>query len=516
MLTYIEDNTRFDKVSSRCFKDLVVEGIGICEVIVEDGEIVVNKIDYDKFFYDPRSCEEDFSDARYLGYQDWFDEEDALALFEGEEAEAAIKASMSSDVMDEGYGDKPGIHWGDSQRYRVRIACMYWRNAKGVWNYVYFTGGGILSEGESTYIEEDEPSCPIIAESAYVTRNNERFGAVRDMISPQRELNYRKSMSVFHLKDNRIWSQPGVFNDNEQNPVEEMGRANGHVRANGVYGTDWGRIDKSEEVQINFQLMQEAKGEIDVQGPNSGLQGRGTEDQSGKAIALQQNAGLAEENTLFDTHNDWKLRVYRAMWWRAKQFWTEERAVRVTDDQNAVNFIMVNQRVPLADEMGMPVIDPMTGMPAMQVQNGLAEIDVDIVLDLGPDMVTLQHEEFAQLGEMAKAGIPVPPDVLLQASQLRNKKELIERIKAEGSVQAKLQQAEEIIKNLQKQLQQVQGQMQQPKPPTALELAKIQDMQSKAARDDAKANADIQATQANTAKTVKEIMTPPQIGPANS
>lgn len=498
VLTYIEDNTRFDKVSSRCFKDLVIEGIEVAEIIVEDGEIVANKIDYDKFFYDPRSCEEDFSDARYLGYQDWFDVEDAEEMFP--EAAEEIHGTLDSSTYDEGFEDKPSMHWGNSERRRVRIACLYWKNGRGEWNYVYYTGGGVLKEGPSPYYDhEGKTCCPIVACSAYVTRENERYGAVRDMISPQSEMNYRRSMALFLLKNRRMWSAPGVFSENEQNPKEEVARADGHLRANGVYGQDWGFIDSSQEIQGNFELLQEAKGEIDAQGPNAGLQGRGTEQQSGKAIALQQNAGLAEENTLFDSHNDWKLRIYRAMWARAKQFWTEERAIRVTDDQNATGFIMVNQ----------PVMqpDPMTGQPMMGVQNALAEMDVDIVLELGPDMITLQHEEFEQLGMMAERGMPIPPDVMLEASQIRNKKDLAERIKQENSAMAQLQQAQQTIEQLQKQLQQLGAQVQQ-KPPTAMDMAKIQDMQREANRKDATAQADIRSKEANTAKTVKEIMTP--------
>ena len=99
--------------------------------------------------------------------------------------------------------------------------------------------------------------------------------------------------------------------------------------------------------------------------------------------------------------------------------------------------------------------------------------------------------------------------MLLEASQIRNKRELIERMKQEASAEGKLQQAQQIIEQLQKQLQQAQQQSMQ-KPPSAMDAAKIQDMQRKAARDDAKASADIEATQASTAKTVKEILTPAQ------
>jgi hypothetical protein len=49
-----------------------------------------------------------------------------------------------------------------------------------------------------------------------VTRENERYGAVRDMISPQSEMNYRRSMALFLVKNRRIWSKTGVFGT-EQN-----------------------------------------------------------------------------------------------------------------------------------------------------------------------------------------------------------------------------------------------------------------------------------------------------------
>lgn len=87
---------------------------------------------------------------------------------------------------------------GDAKRKRVRVACLYWKDPDGGWNYTYFCGGGILEEGASKYLDaQGETDCPIIAASAYVTRENERYGSVRDMISPQSEMNFRRSMALF-------------------------------------------------------------------------------------------------------------------------------------------------------------------------------------------------------------------------------------------------------------------------------------------------------------------------------
>jgi len=130
----------------------------------------------------------------------------------------------------------------------------------------------------------------------------------------------------------------------------------------------------------------------------------------------------------------------------------------------------------------------MTGQPQMQMKNSLAEIDADIVLEAAPDMITLQHEEFKQLAQMAGNGVPIPPDVLLEASQIKDKRKLIKRLKEEMGAQAKLQQAGQQIEEMQKAMQQMQQQMQQkpPEPTSALDQARIQDMVAKAMREERK------------------------------
>lgn len=489
VLDFVETETRFDNTASQAFKDLNIEGIEAAEVIIENGDVVaINMLQYDGFFYDPRSKKRDFLDARYLGYQDWFDEDEAFDMFrtraenpemqkeQDDKLRNLLSGSYEDGAQDEGYEDKPFAFWGDEDRKRVRVACMYWKGEGGTWNYTYFTGGGVLKEGVSPYLDDKgKPDCAIIAASAYMTRKNERFGSVRDMISPQSEMNFRRSQALFYMKQKRLWqTNKGIL---PADASEQMNRADGIVTANGPKDQAWGFIENQAEVANNFELLQEAKAEIAVQGPNAGLQGRGTEDQSGKAIALQQNAGMAEENDIFDTHNDWKLRIYRAMWCRVKQFWTEPKFIRITDDENSFKFIHLNQQQPVIDPAtGQPQIGP-DGQPVMQMVPGteLAKMDADIILQAAPDSITLQHEEFLQLTEMAKSGVPIPPDVLLEASQIRDKQKLAQRMKEEMGSQAKLQQAAQqieqmgqVIEQMKKQLEQAGGADKQ------LEMAKLQ------------------------------------------
>jgi len=529
VLDFIETETRFDNIASQAFRDMAIEGIEACEVIVKNGDqIEVNQLQYDGFFYDPRSKKRDFSDARYLGYQDWFDEGDVFDMFrvrasdpeeqkrQDQGLRTILESAYEDGTQDEGYEDKPFSHWGDMDRKRIRVACMYYKGEGGVWNYVYFTGGGILKEGVSPYLDDQgKPDCAIIAASCYITRKNERFGIVREMISPQSEMNYRRSMALFLIKQKRMWQRAKGILPNDAS--ETVARADGILTANGIKDQEWGFLDSSQEIAENFNLLQEAKSEIDVQGPNAGLQGRGTEDQSGRAIIAQQQAGMAEENDIFDTHNDWKARVYRAKWCRAKQFWTEPKYIRITDDENAFKFIHLNQMQPVVDPMtGQPQMDPETGQPAMQAVPGteLAKMDADIILQPAPDSITLQHEEFVQLTDMAKSGVPIPPDVLLEASQIRDKTKLAKRMKEEMGSQAKLQQAGQQIEQLTQMLDQMKQQLQKAqeapiqKPPTPLEMIKAQTEQVKQGH----ISAQTEHTRAQTMQLAREAMTP-EAGP---
>ena len=64
------------------------------------------------------------------------------------------------------------------------------------------------------------------------------------------------------------------------------------------------------------------------------------------------------------------------------------------------------------------------------------------MIDESPDTVTLQAEQFSELVSLASAGVVFPPDVYVQASNLRNKERLLDMIKGAGldPQQAQMQQ----------------------------------------------------------------------------
>jgi hypothetical protein len=58
-----------------------------------------------------------------------------------------------------------------------------------------------------------------------------------------------------------------------------------------------------------------------------------------------------------------------------QKYWTGERWIRVTDDDGLAQFIQINGQQQ----------DPMTGQ--QQIVNALGSVDVDIILDEGPDTI---------------------------------------------------------------------------------------------------------------------------------
>jgi hypothetical protein len=60
----------------------------------------------------------------------------------------------------------------------------------------------------------------------------------------------------------------------------------------------------------------------------------------------------------------------------------------------------------------------------------MAYLDVDIVLDESIDnTIVLQQEQFQQLAQLASSGVPIPPEAIIEASQLKNKKRVLELMK---------------------------------------------------------------------------------------
>jgi hypothetical protein len=452
-LRYVSDSQRFDHKRSRVWDNLLVEGMAGYRVAIKQNrkgevDVVLDVVPWDRMFFDPHSSAPDFSDAGYLGVVKWMDYDEAVAQYpDGVEALESTLASVSnSDTFD----DKPKYSlWADKKRKRVRI-CQIWVKKHDEWQFAEFTKGGILKAGRSPYqTDSGESDCELVFGSAYVNRENDRYGLVREMIGPQDEINKRRSKALHLLNTNQVVAEEGAVRDVEK-ARREMARPDGWVTISPGY-TDKVKIETRLDLATgHLQMLQEAKNEIDLMAGNIGLQGGHTQSKdaaSGKAILASQQSAMMEVAPLMDALRDMDLRVFRAVWNRIRQFWREQKWVRVTDDEKNIKWVGLN-----VDPMQVQMLAMNNPEAAQKVAGSvanLAEMDCDIIIDDAPDGITSQMEQFQALVSLKQfdANGEIPMKALIAAMpNLHNKEQVMAQMEAgkqpEDPQQAMLQQTQ--------------------------------------------------------------------------
>ncbi|MDR5802143.1 hypothetical protein [Caballeronia sp. LZ001] len=458
-LRYVADRNDFDVIRSDVYEDMLVEGYGGVDVTVYNGvdgpEIDLTRVPWDRIVYDAYSREKDFSDAMYMGIVIWMDKDEALETFPG--YEYAIEGTLNSASFSQTYDDRPKFStWSDNRRTRVRIVQMQFQ-WKGTWMIATYTKGGYLTEPiPSPYVDrENKPACSLKLRSAYVDRENNRYGHARDMISLQDEVNKRRSKALHLMSVRQTFGNRQAISDVDK-AKRELAKPDGHIEIEnaGVLNQDFGILPTGDMAQSQMALLQHATGELQASGPNAAMAGKDPRIQSGRAIQSQQAGGAIEVEPIIDDLRQWTKQVYEAVWLRVRQFWTEEKWIRVTDDEKNAKWVGLNQPVTLsqalgelppeeaaqyAQQMGLQPGDPRLDQ-IVRVDNDIAGLDVDITIEEGPDVANIQAEQFQMLTQLAQSGIPFPPNVLIEASQLRNKDKLIEMLEQAQQGQAQAQQ----------------------------------------------------------------------------
>jgi hypothetical protein len=450
-LRYVEQDQDLDIKKSKVFENMLIEGFGGVEITVrklKSGAIdpYVVRIAQNRLYHDPHSAEPDFSDASYLGYVTWMDFAAALQKWpDAEDVLNATKSRGTSTTFDT-FDDKPKwASWFDKSRGRIRVNTHY-HLEQGVWNRCVFTLAGELEASAPSVFIDDEgnPENPLLMQSAYVDQDNDRYGIVRDMIPLQDEVNKRRSKFLHMVNSNRWRVAPSVGQDVAAVRKEL-------AKPDGILVGDQGEVESLDVVSKEsgqFQLLMDSrntlKGNI---GPNGYLQGKQGESQSGRAVLAQQQAGMTEMTPLLDNLRHFTLRMYRQIWNRIRQYWNEERWIRVTDDDSNVRFVGLNvskghlamQKVGEAVKAGQLPMDQAQQYaqqiqmdPAMrQPANVVGELDVDIEIEEVNETPTLQIEQFEQLTQLMSASPilaqnPKAWELLIQASNLRDKDKLLQ------------------------------------------------------------------------------------------
>jgi hypothetical protein len=450
LLRYVSDTTDWKKVKKGCSENFIIQGV--CAAIVEchphsksgKNQITATRIRWEDFFYDPLSRDSDFSDAVFMGTAIWRDANQVKAQFPEQYEE------MGDPFGDIGgmFGNKGDLEsracWIDAKRKRLRIVDIYYLDDTGEWNRAIFCEKGLFYFGVSEYKDEHGSSVnPICAETYEIKQDNTRYGAIRNMIELQKEVNARRS-KMLQLTNHRQVKQTQLNAPAANAAIAKREAA----KADGAIPFGWESVVASDMAQGQMLLMNQSAADLDRLCPTPAILGRITSsNESGRARQILQQAGYTELARAFSRLEDLELAVYRQMWLRIKQYYDEPMEIRVSGQIKAPEFMTINEPVvemhpqPVAGPDGQPMIDHTTGHPMMQMaavqvgqKNIPAEMDMEIIISTTPDSATIDQEVWNAMTEMARSlGIsPADPtfDMILKLSPIPNIDEKIEQIKA--------------------------------------------------------------------------------------
>jgi hypothetical protein len=177
-------------------------------------------------------------------------------------------------------------------------------------------------------------------------------------------------------------------------------------------------------MEISKMLGQEIS---EISGVNEELLGSATDDKAGILSMLRQGAGLTTLQILFDNLD-----------------YAQKQIGKIMIDLIQTNFTPGKIKKILEGEE-----------PTQQFYNK-AFGKYDAVVEEGLNTTTQKQMQFAQLLQLREAGIPVPDNILLEASTMQNKKQLIESIAQERQQQIQIQQQQ---LQVQMELQQAQTEL---------------------------------------------------------
>ena len=399
------DANDFKGIDPWCLLQACIDGIaGVQKVLTQDDQgdpdIALPWVIGDEYFYDPTSYKLDFSDVNYEGIAKWLHIDRAIELFP--DKEDLLRGLIEGDSDLTTNADRE-YKWVISSTQRVRL-CEHWYYHKGKWCWAFYVSTTLLDQGVSPFFDEKGKSARSFNMfSVAVDHDGDRYGFVRNLKGPQDSLNQSKSKSLHVANSRRIIAEKGAVDDVERARIE-MARPDGFVEVN--RGMSLKPDDQPTTLAAFTQMAESAANEIDAfAGTNMAiLSGAGIANISGRAIELLRQPGMAELGPFVLAYRQWKLQLYRSIWNTAQRHWKTEKWLRMVDDESQKPVFMKLNGLSL-DQYGRPVL-----------VNALGALDVDIVLEEGPDVATSMAETFDLL-----KGFPpgaVPPAVIIEMSNM--------------------------------------------------------------------------------------------------
>ena len=449
LYNYITYNSKTDDELDRMIRDAFVTGRGwmytYADTAYDDIDLMHSFVDYRDMFVDSYSKRDDLGDSRYIHYAVYTDEDMIKAQFPEFKAEITGRdsgiAGFESNSDDE-------IWYYEGDRTRPRLVNTWYRDEDNNVHTVIWVKGQVLYHQENPYKMN---RFPFVQFTVSRDLDNKPYGLVKQMVSAQDEVNKRHSKALHYLNAKQVLAEEDAFVD-WNDAKKTLAKPDGITKLqDGALAT--GKIqvvDNTALAATHIQMMQIAKDNILYSaGLNPSFVGQASQYESAK----KANLSIAQaQNSIVPILNKLRIARYDLAEITMKlvpEFYGEKRIIRIIQPDGKYAFMPLNE-VKLMDDNTLAKINDMTND------------DVDVIIEDAPRGLNEREEQFAQLMQIqGQTSRPIPMEVLLRYSSIKDKHQLTEDLKQYYALEAQLQQAQQQMEQMAQQIQQLGGQVQQ-------------------------------------------------------
>ena len=325
----------------------------------------------------------------------------------------------------------------------------------------------VLFDGWSPYND-----FTIVPYFAYFRRGRP-FGMVRNLLSPQEQLNKISSqeLHIVNTTANSGWMvESGSLVGMTTDDLEEHGAETGLVVEYARGTTPPMKISPNTIPTGLDRIAQKAAANIQsISGINESMLGTDSAEVSGIAIQAKQNRGAIMIQVPLDNLRKTRHYLAEKILNLIQSFYTEQRIIQVTNEADPMK-----PREPM-------VINQMT--PEGQIINDLTLGEYDVVVSTAPARDSFDEVQFAEALNLRQVGVAVPDDAIIEYSHLARKGELAKRIRMMTGIEKtpEQQEAAMMVQQLQMQqaqleLEKLQAEVQKLGSEAAVNISKVQDI----------------------------------------
>lgn len=310
-------------------------------------------------------------------------------------------------------------------------------------------------------------------------RRGKPFGMVRNLISPQEQLNKVSSqeLHVVNSAANSGWivEQNSVTNMTV-GELEARGAETGLVIEHAKGATPPIKIQSNQIPTGLDRISSKAANNIkEISGISDAMLGQSPAEVSGVALEAKTQRGAVQIQTLLDNLARTRHLLAGNMLQLVQRFYNEQRIIQIT-----VGSMAKPEETNEVISINTP--DLATG----EIVNNLTLGEYDVIITNQPARDTFDESQFAEALNLRNVGVMVPDDAIIEYSHLSRKSELAERVRkmtGQGTPteedQALQQQMAEMQQRMQQlELAELESKIAHTQAQAALANAKIGDMDS--------------------------------------